>query len=329
MRILNGLDGLKALAPASALSIGNFDGIHRGHQLILRTCRELVGATGRVALVTFEPHPLSVLRPELAPPRLTPLALKEARLQQQGVDDLVILPPSPQVLNLTAEAFWQMLRDEVRPAFLVEGPEFNFGKGRSGTIDRLREWSSGTGVLLREVPPVLVALGDFTIVRVSSSLIRFMLSYGRARDAAICLGQPYVLEGKVQEGFGRGREMNMPTANLNCPDQLIPADGVYAARCTIEGRAWPTALSIGTMPTFGENKLQIEAHLIGFSGNLYGKILQVEVMDWIRDQIKFANIDDLKSRMARDLEWTRDVVARPPSVGGEIPPAISAGSPRF
>jgi riboflavin kinase/FMN adenylyltransferase len=306
MRIVSGLDGLKSLPSGTALSIGNFDGFHRGHQFILRTCRELIGKAGQVALVTFEPHPLTVLRPELAPPRLTPTELKESILDEHGVDYLVVLPPSSEVLNLTAEAFWQIVRDQVRPAYLVEGPEFNFGKGRAGTIERLREWCVGSAVSLREVPPVRVVLGDLRIVHVSSSLIRFLLSYGRARDAAICLGRCYVMQGKVVEGFRRGRTIGMPTANLECPEQLIPADGVYAARCVLDGRVYPTALSIGTMPTFGEHKLQIEAHLIGYDADLYGKTIQVELVDWVRDQVKFASVDDLKVRMARDLQWTAE-----------------------
>jgi riboflavin kinase/FMN adenylyltransferase len=247
-----------------------------------------------------------VLRPEQAPPRLTPPDLKRELLAAAGVDDLVVLPPVPEVLGLSAEAFWHLLRDEARPAHLVEGESFNFGKGRGGTIERLREWAAGTGVNLHVVEPVQVPLLDLQVVAVSSSLARWLLAWGRVRDAAICLGRPYVLEGAVVKGHQRGRTIGMPTANLDCAAQLVPADGVYAARCEVEGRTYPVALSIGTLPTFGDNARQVEAHLIGFQGDLYGHTLRVEVLDWVREQWKFKGIDALKQQMARDLRYATE-----------------------
>jgi riboflavin kinase/FMN adenylyltransferase len=223
------------------------------------------------------------------------------------VDEYVVLPPTPDVLNLTAEQFWQILRDEARPAHLVEGESFNFGKGRGGSIDRLREWTAGSPVRLHVVPPVTVPLLDLQIVPVSSSLVRWLVAHGRARDAAICLGRPYELVGPVVKGHQRGKAIGMPTANVDCQDQLVPADGVYAGRCDVGGRAYPAALSVGTMPTFGPNARQVEAHLVGFDGDLYGQTLRVEVLDWLREQRKFKGIDALKAQLAQDI---RDVVAR-------------------
>src|SRR5262245_49203333 len=144
MNVYEGIDGLRAVPPGSVMSIGNFDGMHLGHARILETMKSLRDGTNgsRLAIATFEPHPLTVIRPQLAPPRLTPPAVKRKLLEQAGVEDLVILPPTRQVLGLTAEQFWAILRDEVRPTHLVEGSTFNFGKNRGGTIDGLREWSS-------------------------------------------------------------------------------------------------------------------------------------------------------------------------------------------
>jgi riboflavin kinase / FMN adenylyltransferase len=305
MRILQGLEGLKALPPGGVLSIGNYDGVHRGHARILRMCRELADGRGApVGAVTFEPHPLTVLRPEVAPQRLTPSPIKERLLREAGADFMVILPPEPAVLDLSAEEFWKLLRDQVRPAHLVEGSEFNFGKGRGGTIHKLREWSAATAVRLEVVEPVEVALADLWKVRVSSSIIRWLLGHGRVRDAAICLGRPYELAGQVVAGHQRGRTLGMPTANLDCAEQLIPADGVYAGRCALGTINWPAAVSIGRMPTFGANRRQVEVHLIGFSGELYGQTIEVRLLDWVRHQQKFPGVDELKRQMQKDLAYT-------------------------
>jgi riboflavin kinase/FMN adenylyltransferase len=306
-----GIAGLRSLTPGGVMAIGNFDGIHLGHRELLATGDALRARSAyrRVAIVTFEPHPFTVLRPELAPPRLTPAHEKERLLAEAGVDDYVVLPPAPEVLNLSAEDFWAVLRDEVRPAHLVEGDSFTFGKGRGGTVARLREWSRGSGVQLHVVPPVDATLRDLSIVPVSSSMIRWLVAYGRVRDAAICLGRPYALHGDVVRGFGRGRQLGVPTANLHCDDQLIPADGVYAGRCTVDGRSYPTAVSIGSLPTFEQRKFQVEAHLIGFAGDLYGRVLEVELIDWVREQWKFTGVDALKSQIARDLDVVRERAA--------------------
>ena len=293
------------------MSIGNFDGIHLGHRKILEMANSLrsQSGSGRVAIVTFEPHPLTVLRPELAPPRLTPSHTKQALLEQAGVDDYVILPPAKEVLNLTAERFWAILRDEVRPAHLIEGNSFTFGKARGGTIQRLREWSAASPIKLDVVEPVDAVLLDLSIVPVSSSLIRWLVAYGRVRDAAICLGRPYTLHGEVVRGFGRGKKLGVPTANLQCDDQLIPADGVYAGRCTIDGTRRAAAVSIGSLPTFEERKFQVEVHLIGFDGDLYGRAIDVELLDWVREQWKFDGVESLKRQIARDIEVVKDRAA--------------------
>lgn len=303
MNTHQGLDGLRRLSPGAVLSIGNFDGLHLGHRQILRTAAGLRASSPspRLAVATFEPHPLTVLRPDRAPPRLTPPSRKRDLLEQAGVDDYVILPPTPDVLNLTAGQFWQVLRDEARPAHLVEGESFNFGKGRGGSIDSLREWSTSSPVRLHVVPPVTVPLLDLQIVPASSSLVRWLVAHGRARDAAICLGRPYELIGPVMKGHQRGRTIGVPTANLDCREQLLPADGVYAARCEVEGRTYPVALSLGTMPTFGPNARQVEAHLVGFEGDLYGQTLRVEVLDWLREQRKYKGLEALKAQLAQDI----------------------------
>lgn len=317
MTNLDGLQGLDSLPPGAVISIGNFDGVHRGHQRILETARQLKAASGApaVAVVTFEPHPLTVLRPQLAPPRLTSPARKRQLLESAGVDALVVLPPSRQVLDLTAEQFWHIIRDQVRPAHLIEGSSFNFGKNRGGNIDSLRRWAGESGVRLHVIDPVIVPLMDLSMVPVSSSLIRWLLAGGRVRDAAICLGRGHELEGEVVAGARRGRQIGVRTANLRCIDQLIPADGVYAGRCEVDGTVYSAATSIGTNPTFGDNPRAVEAHLVDFTGDLYGRTLRLELIDWQREQQVFKSVDALKSQIARDISqtWARrfDTPGRP------------------
>jgi len=303
INVTKGLDGLRLLAPGGVLSVGNFDGLHLGHRRIIETAKRLRDPGARLAIVTFEPHPLTVLRPDLAPPRLTPAEKKHELLAEAGVDDLVELPPDPEVLNLTAEAFWEILRDEVRPTHVVEGTSFNFGKGRGGTIDKLRDWAADSPVKLEVIEGVSVALCDLTVVEVSSSLVRWLVAHGRARDASICLGRAYAIRGEVVKGHQRGRTIGIPTANLRVTDQLVPPDGVYAGRVTVGGKTYAAAVSIGTMPTFGENARQVEAYLIGFDGDLYGRTLEVELVDWVREQWKFTSIDALKAQMRRDIAY--------------------------
>jgi riboflavin kinase / FMN adenylyltransferase len=316
MQVIEGLDGLRRLAPGAVMSIGNFDGFHLGHRHILETAKRLRAGhpAARIAVVTFEPHPLTVLRPAAAPARLSPLALKRSLLESAGVEDLIILPPGRQVLDLTAEQFWAILRDDTRPAHLIEGPDFSFGKDRAGTIARLREWCAGTAVQLQVIDPVRVALLDLQVVPVSSSLIRWLIRHGRARDAAICLGRPYALQGHVVEGYRRGRTIGVPTANLDTLDQLLPADGVYAGRCEIDGDTYAAAVSIGIAPTFGESRRQVEAHLIGFEGDLYGRTIQLELIDWTRDQMRFIGVDALKSQLSRDISIARSLGDRVPQL---------------
>ena len=306
INVTKGLQGLRSLAPGGVLSVGNFDGLHLGHRKIIETAKGLLAPGARLAVVTFEPHPLTVLRPDLAPPRLTPPEKKRELLAEAGVDNLVELPPDPEVLNLTAEAFWAILRDDVRPTHIVEGTSFNFGKGRGGTIDKLREWANGSPVKLEVIAGVSVPLLDLQIVEVSSSLIRWLTAYGRVRDAAICLGRAYALRGEVIKGHQRGRTIGIPTANLRVTDQLVPPDGVYAGRATVGGKTFAAAVSIGTMPTFGENQRQVEAHLIHFDADLYGQTLEVELTDWIREQSKFTSVDALKFQMRRDIAYAEE-----------------------
>lgn len=304
MQRWTGIDGLQSIPKGAVLSVGNFDGVHTGHDTILRAMREAAGPSVPIAVATFEPHPLTVLRPDLVPPRLSPLAMKERLLAERGVDHLILLPPTPEVLGLTAMAFWEILRDGVRPKRIVEGQSFNFGRDRGGTIEKLIEWSAGSGIIIERRSAHAVHVGKADVV-VSSSIIRALLLEGRVEDARRCLGRAYALEGEVIQGFQRGRTIGVPTANLKIDDHLVPAEGVYAGRVTIAGRRYAAAISIGSTPTFEQRRSQIEVHVIDFNGDLYGQHLAVSLTNRLREQMKFPSVDALKMRLEQDISAAR------------------------
>lgn len=289
------------------MTVGNFDGVHRGHCKII----DILKATNppAVVVVTFEPHPMSVLRPHLAPPRLSPPPMKRKLLKSAGVTHLIELPPTPEVLGLSPEEFWARLRDDARPALLAEGHDFRFGKGAKGNVDALREWAKGTGVNVVCVEPAEVALPGLHVTHASSSLARWLLSHGRVFDAAAVLGRPYTLSGEVVKGHQRGRALGFPTANVQVTDQLIPADGVYAATAVSGDTERAAALSIGTNPTFDGPARTVEAYLLDFDGDLYGQTLTLKLDRWLRDQVKYPGVDALVEQLHRDVDATRRAVA--------------------
>jgi riboflavin kinase/FMN adenylyltransferase len=315
MQVLHGLEGLSHVPRGAVASIGNFDGVHLGHQHILRTARKLADQTESRAqvVITFEPHPSTVLRPELAPPRLTPPILKEPLIEALGADYLVVLAPEPAVLNLAAEDFWILLRDQIQLSHVVEGSSFHFGKGAAGNVHTLRKWSAGSPVTLHIVDSVEVPLLDLRLVAVHSSLIRFLLDFGRVRDAAICLGRPYTLSGPIGHGAARGRTIGIRTANLQIDDQMLPTQGIYAGRCQIDGRLIPAAVSIGPAPTFDDPKPQVEAHLIDFDADLYGQRLDLQLLDWLRDIYKFPDVEALKRQIDVDIARSHDLADSDPA----------------
>lgn len=306
MHLLHGLEAFSKLPDGAALSVGNYDGVHLGHRRIIDTLRSVDPSA--VVVVTFEPHPLSVLKPELAPPRLSPQAVKHGLLEEAGVTHLIELEPTDAVLGVSAEDFWKLLRDEARPSHLIEGPDFSFGREARGNVRKLQEWAAGTPVEVRVVEPLQVTLPGLHVVPVSSSLVRWLITKGRMQDVIACLGRPYTLQGTVVAGDRRGRELGYPTANLET-HQLVPAHGVYAGVARCGGQLHRAAISIGTAPHFGGLRRQVEAFLLDFEGDLYGRTLDLELTRWIRDMMKFPNLEALLRRMERDVRIAREIAA--------------------
>lgn len=292
------------------MTIGVFDAIHLGHTAILSTAKTLAAEAGvPLVVLAFDPHPAAVLRPGTQPPRLTSSDEKRALLLAAGADRVEALVPSMALFALSPQAFIEQLVADYHPVAIVEGSNFCFGNQRSGNVDTLRTLGQQYGYQTHIQPQTQVMLSDQLHVSVSSSLARWLVGCGRVADAARCLGRHYTLTGPVMQGEQRGRTINVPTANLDLsanPDKLVPADGVYAGYALLEdGRQLTCAISVGTKPTFDNETLTVEAHLLDFSGDLYGQTLTIAFARWLRDQQPFPGVEALKAQLGRDIALTR------------------------
>ena len=295
----------------TVITIGNFDGVHRGHGRILARARQIADARGAsVVAMAFDPHPATVLRPGTEPPRLLGRAQKISCLQEAGADSVVILTPTPQLLGQSPDQFVRDLVRTHRPVAFVEGPNFRFGHGRRGDVARLRELGKEHGFDMEVVEAVELALNDLLLVPVSSSLVRWLVALGRVADAARCLGRPYGLGGSVVHGDRRGRSLGVPTANLLAAPQehVVPADGVYAGLVKVpEGTVHAAAISVGNRPTFPGTERLVESHVLDFTADLYGQRIEVRFCRWLRDQQPFPDAGSLKAQLSRDVARTRDL----------------------
>jgi riboflavin kinase/FMN adenylyltransferase len=299
-----------------AISIGNFDGVHRGHQALVAAARAAAGDDGEVVILSFDPAPILVLRPEVQPARLTTFEQRAALLKEAGADRVEPLRPTPELLGLSPQAFIEQVVAAHRPAAIVEGPDFRFGRGRAGTVRTLADLGSAHGYETIVIEPVEVGLVGQQIVTASSSMVRWLVERGRVADAAALLGRPYELQGTVVPGDRRGRVIGVPTANLDHGDALLPADGVYAGVARRDdGGAWPAAISVGVKPTFTAAPRLCEAHLVGFDGPLddYGWTMHLQCTRWLRGQIAFDGPDALQQQLRRDVaraaSWVDGAVA--------------------
>jgi riboflavin kinase/FMN adenylyltransferase len=295
----------------AVLTVGNFDGVHLGHQRILRTAHALAKvSSGRVLAMTFEPHPFTLLRPDRAPPVLTPWDEKLFQLQQAGADAVVRLNTDWPLLSLTAEDFVrEILVKRIHPSYIVEGPNFGFGRDRKGDVTTLAAMSSRGGYQLRIVEPYRIHLSDDEALVISSTAVRQLLLAGEVYKAAMCLGRPYRLIGTVVHGAAVGRKMGYPTVNLEVEGQLVPAEGVYAGLVEVAGLRKAAAISIGRRPTLDGRDLVIEAHVIDETGDWYAERACLELVRRLRGQIRFANREELTHQIGVDIEQVREATA--------------------
>lgn len=301
-----------ACAPC-AVAVGNFDGVHVGHAAIVGRLREAAERHRVPAVVlTFDPHPASILRPEQAPLPLTTPARRAELLLALGVNAVCVQPADAALMALEAEAFYEgVLRGRFAARAVVEGQDFRFGARRRGDVAMLAALCGRDGVDLDVVPPVVID-GE----AVSSSRIRTLVAAGRVAEAHTLMTAPYRLTGTVVVGARRGGTIGFPTANLAGIATLLPALGVYAAVAHVDGVAVPAAVHVGPNVTFGETSVSVEAHLIGFAGDLYGRPLDVDFLDRVRDTRRFSSVEDLKAQLADDVAAARRIVAAAASSPG-------------
>jgi riboflavin kinase/FMN adenylyltransferase len=303
----------------AVLAMGNFDGLHRGHALLIGRARDLARAQGHpTAVLTFEPHPRSVFFPAAEPFRLTPFRVKERELARLGVDLLFVQHFDLGFAAKSAEDFLaEIVVDAIGASHVVVGWDCTFGKSRRGTPDFLRAAGPERGFGVTVVEPIRGA--DETVY--SSTHIRELLKAGKPREAAAPLGRFWEIDGRVAAGDRRGRTIGFPTANLGLDDYLHPAFGVYAVRVSGDGPDDPLAgrtidgvANLGLRPTVGGLEPRLEAHLFDTDTDLYGRHLRVALIDFIRPEQKFAGLDALKAQIAADAARAREILAATPPI---------------
>lgn len=305
VRIARGLDEVPP--GPSAVTIGFFDGVHRGHRSIIgRAVRRAEDGALRSVAVTFDRHPMEVVDPAAQPPLLMTLERRVATLVETGVDLVVVLEFTTDLSELPPDEFvGRVLVDVLDARAVVVGTNFRFGRRAAGDVERLAELGAARGFDVEAVS--LLRLGD---VPISSTAIREHVGRGDVEWAAEALGRPFALEGPVVRGDARGRELGVPTANIEVSARMqLPANGVYAGHVEVDGRGQPAVTNVGTRPTFRGDGVTVEAHLIDWDGDIYGRHALVEFRHRLRDELAFESVDELIAAMQDDIARGRSLLA--------------------
>jgi riboflavin kinase/FMN adenylyltransferase len=309
MRIIHGSENVPAEARGAVLAIGNFDGVHRGHQVLIAAARDGGRRLGRPSgVILFEPHPRAFFEPGKPHFRLTPLPRKLELLAEQGIDLAVVLTFDAGLAELTAEDFIaRVLVEGLGAAHIVIGYDFHFGKGRGGGPDTLRRAGEALGFGVTVVPKVAEAGLVF-----SSGAIRAALARGDVKGAAEALGHWWRVAGKVIGGAHRGEGLGFPTANVALPSGTALRHGIYAVRVHVGSERHDGAAYLGTRPTFDDGEPMLEVFLLDFDGNLYGREIAVAFVDFVRADAAFPSVEALQAQMAEDCARAREILRHAP-----------------
>jgi riboflavin kinase / FMN adenylyltransferase len=299
---------LDEVPPApSVVTIGNFDGVHRGHQVLLRRAVDAAhDLQVRPVAVTFHPHPAAILRPGAEPPALQPVEDRVHHLLEAGVDLVLVLPFTRELASLGPHVFVeQVLVDRLRAVQVIVGSNFRFGRKASGNVVTLNDAGATYGFHTEAV-----TLLDLDGIPISSTAVRDHLDRGDVAWANRALGRTFSLAGEVVPGDGRGRTIGVPTANLAVPDeQLVPANGVYAGHAEIDDERFPCVTNVGVRPTFDGQTRTVEVHLLDAERDLYGRHLRVGFAHRLRDERRFADVDELVARIRADIDDARELLS--------------------
>jgi riboflavin kinase/FMN adenylyltransferase len=295
--------------PWPALTLGNFDGVHRAHQVLVETARAAAARHGGTTVaLTFDPHPARVVDPARAPRALMTLEQKAEVMAALGVDVLAVLPFGPERAAQAGEDFArEVLGEQLGARTVVVGTSFRFGRGRAGDAALLARAGATVGFEVVAVPPV-----EYEGAPISSTRIRRELEGGRVDEAGALLGRPYFVDGRVIRGEGRGRTLGFPTANLAVVNEILPAAGVYAAWCRLlapgPGDRWPAVVNLGRRPTFGGRDTTVEAHVLDQERDLYERHLRVEFVARLREEQAFSGPQALIDQVGRDVARARPLL---------------------
>ena len=299
---------LASVAPQreTVVSIGVFDGVHAGHRHLLgRLRRRAEEGSLLSAVVTFIPHPQSVLQPDSQLPWLSDIDDRVRSIQSLGVDLVVVITFTLEVARLSAREFLSLLNEHLRMRGLVVGPDFALGRGREGDIDSVRALASEMGLSVEVIAPHTT---DGEVV--SSTLIRRALADGDTRKVESLMGRRFQIAGKVIVGDRRGQTLGFPTANLSIrPQQALPGNGIYATITHIEGGRYPSVTSVGTRPTFGDGEKTVETYVLNYREDLYGREIRVEFVQKLRDEKRFASAEELRRQIERDVRAAEAILA--------------------
>ncbi|HXE98495.1 MAG TPA: bifunctional riboflavin kinase/FAD synthetase [Dongiaceae bacterium] len=305
MQIVTGIDIYDKIIEASGVTIGNFDGVHRGHAEIFAHLKQKSSDRGLPSVVvTFEPHPLKILAPESAPPMITTFEQKAALIGETGIDYLVVIPFSREFSQVSATDFvLNILCGSLGMRHIIIGHDYAFGRGREGNFKTLETLGALNGFTLEDLPPI----GEEGVV-FSSSLVRSAVASGDVDAASRILGRYYQIYGTVVHGREIGHSLGFPTANIATPNELLPSDGVYAVMADVDGQRVKGACSIGINRTVGGETRTIEVFLLDFSGHIYDHAITVHFVKRLRPVLKFPDIAALKSAISRDVADTRVIL---------------------
>jgi riboflavin kinase/FMN adenylyltransferase len=303
MQIIRDLNHTDQPLNDPVLTIGNFDGVHEGHKALFRKVVERARALGgRSAVMTFDPHPLRIMKPENGPPMITPTRQKLRLIGRSGIDVVFCLSFTEEFAAITAEDFVRkILIERIGIREIVVGYDYSFGAGRKGDIHLLRKLGDELGFVVHVLDPITI-----DGMPVSSTSIRDLVRAGDLDRAARLLGRNYQICGTVITGHGRGaRLLGIPTANLEPADELVPKEGVYAVLVHVDGRLHQGVTNIGNNPTFGDREVSVETHLLDFSGDLVGKIIRIDFLERLRGETTFGSVEELGEQIARDIQRAR------------------------